>query len=257
MCYTVSALVYKILKYAQHRGGGPTDIKDLVKKLEQLGVSLPKQYVGDAFAHPKLIVFTNDQPYEPQAFTWGLIPFWTKTKADSYKIWNRTINARGETIFEKPSFRQSANNKRCLIYIDSFFEYHHHAGRAYPFNIAMKNGDPMALAGLWEEWVDKETGEILKTCSIVTTKANPLMARIHNNPKLKEARMPVILPKEIQDEWLSEIHNDAEKKEVQSLIRPCQEEALKVYTVGQLKGKEGAGNSEKALEAVEYEELAI
>ena len=74
------------------------------------------------FAHPKVIIYTNDKPYEPKLSTWGLIPSWAK---DAYSIWNKTLNARGETIFEKPSFKKSAEEKRCLIPVEGFYEYHH------------------------------------------------------------------------------------------------------------------------------------
>lgn len=118
------------------------------------------------------------------------------------KQWNNTLNARGETIFEKPSFRTSAKNHRCIIYVAGFYEHHHYNNKTYPFFIYRKDAQPMALAGLWSEWKNPDTGGRLNTFSIVTTKGNKMMARIHNNPKLKEPRMPVILPSELEDEWL-------------------------------------------------------
>lgn len=100
----------------------------------------------------------------------------------------------------------------------------------------------MTIASLCDEWADKKTGEILHTFTIVTTKANPLLAKIHNNPKLKEARMPVILRQGAENEWLETSPEKAKK-----LIKPFVEKTLDAYTVRPLRGKASVGNKEKAL----------
>ena len=107
------------------------------------------------------------------------------------------MNARGETIFKINSIRQAVNESRCLINIDGFYEHHHFEKKTYPFNICKKDRSPIILAGLFNEWSNPETSGKMNTFSIVTTSGNPLLAKIENNPKLKEARMPVILNKEL------------------------------------------------------------
>lgn len=215
-------------------------------------------YHVSGFAHPRLLVFTNEKPVEPQEFTWGLIAPWTKTMADAKKFWNNTLNARCETMFELNSFKDSALHKRCLIYLDAFYEYHHYCGKTAPFRIELANRAPLIVGGLWSEWADRETGEILKTVSIVTTKANPLMARIHNNPKASEGpRMPVILPPEKQNQWLMEIKTEADKNNLMKLTAPLPEEWLEAHTVARLTGKEAIGNVAEAEQEVKYSDLTF
>lgn len=257
MCYSTSSRLKKDIEYAKQR----FEEQELIRKVEQLLLDLDdkgKAYFANGFSHPKLLVFTDDKPEIPQLFTWGLIPSWTKTEADGKKFWNNTLNARGETIWEKPSFRDSAKNKRCIIYVDSFFENHHQGKLKYPFRIQMKDETPIALGGLWSEWVNKETGEVLNTVTIVTTEGNSLLSKIHNNPEAEMGpRMPVILSREKQDEWLIPCKTEADKKHIDSLIKPFDDSLLKAYTVPRLLGKEGVGNSPKALEHFEYSELEL
>ncbi len=209
------------------------------------------------FSHPKLLIYTNQSPDMPSVSTWGLIPHWVKDKTQSRKIWNSTLNARSETIFEKPSFRDSAQNKRCIIQVDGFYEHHHFNGKTYPFFIHHHQHQPLSLAGLWSEWVDRQTGEILNTFAIVTTKANPLMAKIHNNPKLPEPRMPLILPQEWEDKWLQSIGDELDKKAIQELMVSFPESELEAHTVNKLRGKNYLGNIPSVSDRVEYEELVF
>ncbi len=254
MCYTAESATLKKLKYAEHRGD-EHEVEALLRKLEELQILKTPKYHVSGFSHPQLMVFTNHEPLKPQAFYWGLIPAWSKTLADAKKGWNNTLNARGESIFEKPSFRNSAKSKRCLIYLDAFYEHHHANKQTYPFRIAMKDASPMAIAGLWEEWTDKETGVIFQTTTIVTTEGNPLMTKIHNNPKAEGSRMPVILPKEKQDEWLIDCKTDLDRKHLESMIKPLDESLLEAHTVARLLGKEAIGNVKEAENKVEYPEL--
>ena len=251
MCYDVTSGTKALIKYAKHRGDDPRYIAALEKILEEWIKTLKAHYYVSGFSHPKLMVFTNDKPDLPQAFSWGLIPAWTKDLASAKTMSNYTLNARAETIFEKPAFKNPAKNKRCLIYIDAFYEHHHANKQTYPFHISMKDDSPLCLAGLWDEWVNKETGEIIKSVSIVTTKANETMKKIHNNPKLDEARMPVILPKEKQNEWLEE----KDEKKLQKLFVRFDDTLLNYYTVGKLKGKTAVGDNAEAETEKIYPEL--
>ena len=123
---------------------------------------------------------------------WGLVPFWAKDPS----IGNRMINARAETVAEKPSFRAAYRKRRCLIPADGFYEWHTSDGKKVPWFISLKSAQTFAFAGLWESWLDKATGETLETAAIITTEANEFMHRLHH-------RMPVIMEAGETDGWLS------------------------------------------------------
>ncbi len=137
-------------------------------------------------------VIPNDGKNQLDFFLWGLIPSWAKDPA----IGNRMINARAETISEKPSFRMAFRRRRCLIPASGFFEWKQEPDRKAktPMYIRLKSGKPFALAGLWERW-DSPDGSTIFSCTIVTTQPNELMQNIHN-------RMPVILPPLAYSLWL-------------------------------------------------------
>jgi putative SOS response-associated peptidase YedK len=127
---------------------------------------------------------------------WGLVPFWAKDPA----IGNRMINARAETVAEKPSFRNAYHKRRCLVLADGFYEWHTHDNQKVPYFISLKSGKPFAFAGIWERWDDKEKGERLETTAIITTAANDFMSQLHD-------RMPVVLEAgergALADAWLA------------------------------------------------------
>lgn len=129
---------------------------------------------------------------EMVALRWGLVPFWAKDPA----IGNRMINARAETLAEKPSFRNAYRKRRCLVLADGFYEWRKLGDTKTPYFISLEDGSPMAFAGLWEDWTDKETGESLQTGTIVTTAASPFMEQLHQ-------RMPVVLRPDLASRWLA------------------------------------------------------
>ncbi len=173
-----------------------------------------------------------------------------KDIATGLKFYNKTLNARSETIFEKNSFKYSAKNKRCLIVIDGFYEHHHRNGTIYPYYI--HTDEPLILAGLWNYWKKGEAE--MQTFSIVTTKANAVMAKIHNNPKLAGPRMPVILNDELGKKYLEINASDkAGQDEVLELCQPSDIE-LQYHTVNPLRGKARLGNVPEASEYFEYGE---
>ena len=173
------------------------------------------------------------------------------------KFYNKTLNARSETIFEKPSFRNSAKDNRCVIMVDGFYEHHHHNGKTYPFYIKKKNGKPFLLAGLWSNWRSKDGTTNLDTFTIVTTQGNPLLARIHNNPKLSGPRMPVILPEELASEWLGmEVLSEQDKIHlIEDCCRPYDSSLMEAHTVGPLRGKNRTGNVPETAEEHVYDGL--
>ncbi len=126
---------------------------------------------------------------------WGLVPFW----ADDAKIGNRMINARSETVREKPAFRAAFKKRRCLVLADGFYEWKKLDDKKQPIYIHLADDRPFGFAGLWES--NDKSGEALETCTIITTDANDFMARIHD-------RMPVILDEQYHEAWLDPAFED-------------------------------------------------
>ena len=139
-----------------------------------------------------VLVMPNDGKLTADYFIWGLIPMWAK----DISIGSRLINARAETLAEKSSFRGSYKYKRCLIFSDGFYEWKTQAGSKLklPYHIRLTSGEPFAFAGLWDEWHSPD-GSQVKSCTIITTEPNALMAGLHT-------RMPVILPPAVYGDWL-------------------------------------------------------
>jgi putative SOS response-associated peptidase YedK len=135
---------------------------------------------------------STDDEREFAMLRWGLVPFWAKDPS----IGNRMINARAETVAEKPSFRAAYRKRRCLIPADGFYEWRKESDRKTPYFISLESGEPFAFAGLWEDWHAKESEESLQTATIITTAANEFLSVLHN-------RMPVVLEREACDRWLS------------------------------------------------------
>ena len=137
---------------------------------------------------------------------WGLIPFWAKDPA----IGNRLINARAETVAEKPSFRSAFAKRRCLVAADGFYEWRPEGKRKVPVYIFLKSKKPFGFAGLYESWKDPGGREI-RTCTIITTEANDLVRPFHD-------RMPVILPEGFEDRWLDP--GEGSRERLQALLTP-------------------------------------
>lgn len=252
MCYDIKASLEAQLKRAK-RYNDEQAMREIEEKLIPF-TDLPLHHAS-GFQHPSLLVYTDRSPEVPEVSVWGLVPHWVKDQNQLKKLWNNTLNARGETIFEKPSFRWAARHNRCIIYVDGFYEHHHFRGKTYPFYLHRKDHEPMAFAGLWNEWTDPETGEVKNTFSIVTTEGNELLAKVHNNPKIKGPRMPLILPEELADKWLEPTADELDIQAVQELIQSYPAEELEAYTVHRLRGKEYPGNVPEINEPVTYEEL--
>jgi len=256
MCYDIRFLTKKKLKYARRFANNEGDIKDLEDQLRKLGEKIGPHYHATGFDHPDVPVITDNARNKIQLFNWGLIPMWVKDVRKAVELSNRTLNARGEEIFEKTSYKSAAKYRRCLVLIDGFFEYHWKNEKSFPHHIELINNEPMALAGLWETWKLESEDLVRNTFTIVTTKANPLMAHIHNKPKGSiESRMPLIIPKELEDEWLKPVQDPLDIEEVKSIITPYDPEEMHAFTVPKLKGKQAVGNVPDAIKKVSYPEL--
>jgi putative SOS response-associated peptidase YedK len=168
-----------------------------------------------AIRHP-LAADTEDGDRTWVHFTWGLVPSW----AQDSKIGARLINARAETLAEKPSFRAAFKRRRCLIVADGFYEWHRLPDRKQPYYFHMADHQPFAFAGLWEHW-ENGNGDVLESCTIITTEANAALRSIHD-------RMPVILAPTAYDLWLSPA---ASTSQVQDVLRPYPATAMASYPV--------------------------
>jgi putative SOS response-associated peptidase YedK len=227
--------------------------KEQIKQAKQ---SHPAVYHVQAFAHPDIPVLTHQEPGRLQFFQWGLIPFWVKDVASANKISNQTLNARGEGIFDKPSFRHSARKKRCIVIADGFFEHHWENGRSYPYYITRKDDSPISLGGLWETWRLDDRDMERNTVSIITTKANDMMDWIHNNPKASQkARMPFIIPDELTDTWRYTGDDPVGIKKIKEMIGPYEAENLKAYPVQRLRGKSYIGNVPEIQQLFNYQDF--
>ncbi|MFF2752772.1 SOS response-associated peptidase [Psychrobacillus sp. NPDC058041] len=148
---------------------------------------------------------------------WGLVPSWAKDEKIGYKM----INARSETVDDKPSFRQSFIKRRCLIPMDSFFEWKTTDAGKLPMRIKLRSNEVFAVAGLWETW-KSPSGENLHSCTLLTTEPNELMLGIHN-------RMPVIIKRENESDWLNPLLQD--KYKLKSLLAPYDAELMEAFPV--------------------------
>lgn len=175
----------------------------------------PTQPVGLVRVHPRT------QMREWALALWGLIPSWSKDPSMGVRM----INARAETVNEKPSFRAAFRRRRCIIPASGFYEWMKQNGSKQPYYITSTNGEPLGFAGLWESW-SGPNGEDMESCTILTTDANEKIGRLHN-------RMPVILAPEDYDEWLGAGADltPAQASQLKHLFRPFPPQQMHVYPV--------------------------
>jgi putative SOS response-associated peptidase YedK len=162
----------------------------------------------------KVAVVITDGVKKLVPVRWGLVPSWAK----DITVGSKMINARAETITEKASYRNAFKKRRCLVVADGFYEWQNVGDSKRPVYIRLKSGKPFGFAGLYEVWKSPE-GEEVTTCTIITTEANELMSPIH-------ARMPVIIPRQDEDLWLS-----PETKDPSRLLKPYPAEQMEAYPV--------------------------
>ncbi len=212
---------------------------------EQFGltedVALPPRY---NIAPTQFIAVIRTRPDDPArtlaVLKWGLIPFWAKDP----KMAARLINARAETVAEKPAFRAAFKYRRCLIPADGFYEWNKSGARKQPYFIGMNDGKPFAMAGLWEHWVSPE-GEAVESCAIITTDANATVRALHD-------RMPAIVDPADYDIWLDPKVKDP--KELNPLLKPYPSADMKKSAVSPRVNK-ATYDAADCLEAVEEEAL--
>ncbi len=177
----------------------------------------PRYNIAPTQTHP--IVRVDEDRRVLVTMRWGLVPFWAKDVKSGYKM----INAKSETLTEKASFRTPFKKKRCLVLADGFYEWSKTAkkGTKIPYRFILKNRQPFAFAGLWDEWKNPD-GEILLTFTIITTSANEIMKPIHD-------RMPVILHEKDEGMWIDPQLSDKDK--LSTLLKPYPSDEMEAYKV--------------------------
>lgn len=214
MCFH-NSMSAKAIKLAA-RYGRKSDIVEIYQDI------LNEQYHVNAFNYPKYPIIIESE--EIEVFNWGLIPFWTKDKQSADKIKRMTLNARADSLFEKPSFREPILKKRCLVPSTGYFEWRHEGTKKIPYYIYLKDEPIFSMAGIYDQWVDKETREVLSTFSIITTDTNPLTDFIHNS----KHRMPAILSEEDEEKWLAPTLS---KAEIEALLSPFEADRMDAYVI--------------------------
>ena len=193
-------------------------------------------YYYHAFSLPELPAICSGSPGTVQLLRWGLIPSWIRNPDDAKEIRYKTFNARAESVNSKPSYSKSFRSRRCIIPVKGFFEWQHSGNEKIPWYIWHAGEEIFSIAGVYDSWVETNTGETLDTFSIITTDANDLLAVIHNSKK----RMPVILDRDGETRWIS---TDTSPEEALSLLKPCRSEILKAHTVSDLVNNQKANRN--------------
>jgi len=165
-----------------------------------------------------LVVVQREERRAVTAYRWGLVPHW----ATDLKTGSRMFNARAETVATSPAFRDAFRRRRCLIPVDSFYEWKREGNVRQPYNVVRADGRPFALAGLWAGWKDPESDTVRRTFAIVTSAPNEAMAELHD-------RMPVIIPDDAWSRWLDP--TPAEPSELRAMLEPTDAVAIRIYAV--------------------------
>ena len=195
-----------------------SDLKDIQRAFDIPATQTEvKPSYNVAPTHQVYVVVQRAGANALETMRWGLIPSWAKDE----KIGSRMINARAESVAEKPSFKRSLQKRRCLVIADGFYEWHTEDGKKTPMFIRLKTDEPIGFAGLYDTWKSPD-GEEITSCTIITTSANSMMQKIHE-------RMPVILSKEAQKTWLDPEIQDVEK--LVALLKPYSADKMQAYPV--------------------------
>lgn len=192
--------------------------KQLAEQLPDVEIPASWQLSFNIAPTQRALLIANDQPHVLQQMSWGLVPFWSKDGKNSGKL----INARAESILEKPAFRTAALQRHCLVPADSFYEWRTLPGkRKVPYRIRLKDGRLMMMAGIWEEWGKGE--ERKRSFSIITTPPNAEVGALHD-------RMPaLLLDAETQKRWLTA----TDPVEIQALLHAPPDHVLDIYRVSE------------------------
>ncbi|MFT4833249.1 MAG: putative SOS response-associated peptidase YedK [Marinoscillum sp.] len=294
MCYDSETTIRRQLREAINLGAPEDEIDALKKKMilierkkggredpsddnEFNDEELPQYFHVSGFAHPNLSFITSLHPTSVDCGIWGFIPRWVKTLTEAYnykKPYNSNLNAQSEGMFESRAFKYAARYRRCIIHLDAYYEYHHQNKTTYPFRIYHKEEKPLWVAGIFElnELLDEKTGEILyfNSFGILTCTANPMLSKIHNNPKMISRtgrRMLVILDESQLADYLAPYPNSHDPIEealfdhaIVELCQPYDEDLLNYDPVRNLKRRKGLeylGNVPEIREVYHWPDLDL
>jgi len=242
MCFTVAIVRNNTLLTTEKYYDSLPDVWEKKYDLPEF----PDYYFVSGFTHPQLPVIKEDGIC---LYEWGLIPSRVKDFKSAEEIRSKTLNAVGETIFQKPSFRKCIESRRCVLPVTGFFEYRDINGVKYPYFIQSTDNECLLLGSIYDSWINESTGEIRNTFSIVTTPANILMEKIHNLKK----RMPLILSFENSYQW---IDKSIDIQVIKNLIKPYNETKMKAYTISRVANNVRLNrNVPKILNEVLYSEI--
>lgn len=188
--------------------------------IEEPPLFKPRYNIAPSQTVPVVRIRPDTTRHELVLLRWGLIPFWAKDPKIAYS----TINAKAETVAEKPLFRSAFRKRRCLIPTSGFYEWQHQGRQKQPMYIHLRDRRPFAFAGLWERWEPKD-GEPIESCTIITTEPNEFMRPIHN-------RMPVILTAQDYEVWLDPAVQQTDA--LQALLKPYPAEEMEAYAVSKM-----------------------
>ena len=263
MCFTV-ALVRNNKLITAERYYNEAPLKGIIKEKDDIvfradnqlfgdtqaqhSTEFPEYYFVSGFSHPELPILKADGIY---LYQWGLIPSWIKDTQSANEISNKTLNAVGETVFEKPSFRKCIPSQRCVLGVSGFYEWRDVNGVKYPYFVHATENDIFSLGAIFDTWVDRASRETRNTFSILTTHSNPLMDKIHNLKK----RMPLILSTSDEMKW---IDPSLKPEQIIELIKPYPENDMTAYTISRAANNaRNNRNVPEILNRVEYPELDL
>ena len=196
------------------------DLGELAKRYEFDGDGLALKPAYNVAPTQDVLTVVGGEARRGGFMRWGLIPWWAKNAS----IGSRMINARAETVSEKPAFRDALRRRRCLVLADGFYEWQRTGSVRKPMRVVMRSGEPFAFAGLWSVWRDPD-GNRIPSCAIITTTANDLLRPVHD-------RMPVVLPRELEELWLDRSIDDPGA--LGSVLTPYLDDAMEAYEVSTL-----------------------
>jgi putative SOS response-associated peptidase YedK len=192
--------------------------------------------IAKAFANDVMPVITAQNDKEIQFYEWGLLPTWANGDDAIKKLRAQTINARCETVFEKPSFKDSIIHKRCLILCDGFIEYQHNGKHKQAYYVSLKNNQLFAMAGIYSIWQNAVSDQIVYSFSMLTVPANELMSIVHNSKK----RMPLILQAQDEQKWLHEKN----ETEIKKMFQIFPSDNMKAHTIDNAIGKKNINKND-------------
>lgn len=249
MCYNIQLLAARIKKTGKRKNKTEEELAQAMELIKKQWSGKP-MFSLYGFDFPEIPIVTANRSIAVETAHWGLIPHWCSDPEKQHMIRHQTLNARVESLDEKPAFRGALDQGRCIIPVTGYYEFKHFGKRAIPHFLYPRDGETLWLAGL----CDRTPDDLERTCSIVTTKANAMAASIHNKAQSDGPRMPLILDIDTAEQWL--MATPASALEMARSIR-TPEDHLQAHMVQPLRGDRSPGNTPEASEPHVYSDLVV